>query len=86
MKLAHRLVSSSATPSYYHADRFHLHVTVLRELGLHDEAYEMVESETGKIVCSTNLACDELRREIWKLKGLTKEAGERAEKRIAEAK
>ncbi|KAH9901395.1 actin cytoskeleton organization protein [Cubamyces lactineus] len=86
LKLAHRLVSSSATPSYYHADRFHLHVTVLRELGLHDEAYEMVESETGKIVCSTNLACDELRREIWKLKGLTKEAGERAEKRIAEAK
>ncbi|KAI0362109.1 actin cytoskeleton organization protein [Trametes cingulata] len=86
LKLAHRLLSSSATPSFYNADRFHLHVTVLRELGLYDEAYEMVESETGKIVCSGNLACDELRREIWKLKGLAKEAGERAEKRIVEAK
>ncbi|KAI0780924.1 actin cytoskeleton organization protein [Trametes elegans] len=85
LKLAHRLVSSSATPSYYNADRFHLHVTVLRELGLYDEAYEMVESDTGKIVCSTNLSCEELRREIWSLKGLTKEAGEFAEKRILDA-
>ncbi|OSC97114.1 actin cytoskeleton organization protein [Trametes coccinea BRFM310] len=86
LKLAHRLISSSATPSFYNADRFHLHVNVLKELGLYDEAFEMVESETGKVVCSSNLACDELRREIWKLKGLTKEAGERAEKRILEAK
>ncbi|KAI0807388.1 N-acetyltransferase B complex non catalytic subunit-domain-containing protein [Fomes fomentarius] len=85
IKLAHRLVSSSQTPSYYHADRFHLHVTVLKELGLYDEAYELVESETGNIVCSSSLVCEELRREIWKLKGLTKEAGERAEKRILEA-
>ncbi|KAI0670373.1 actin cytoskeleton organization protein [Trametes maxima] len=86
LKLAHRLISSSATPSFYNADRFHLHITILRELNLLDEAYEMLESETGKIVCSSNLACEELRREIWKLKGLTKEAGERAEKRILEAK
>ncbi len=78
-------MSSSQTPSYYHADRFHLHVTVLKQLGLYDEAYELVESETGNIVCSSSLVCEELRREIWKLKGLTKEAGERAEKRILEA-
>ncbi|EIW60342.1 actin cytoskeleton organization protein [Trametes versicolor FP-101664 SS1] len=86
LKLAHRLISSSATPSYYNADRFHLHLTILRQLGLYDEAYEMVESESGQIVCSSNLSCEELRREIWKLKGLTKEAGEAAEKRILEAK
>lgn len=60
-------------------------MTVLKELGLYDDAYEMVESEAGKIVCSGTLACDELRREIWKLKGFTTEAGERAEKRILEA-
>ena len=53
---------------------------------MYDEAYEMVESETGKIVCSGTLSCEEMRREIWKLKGLTKEAGELAEKRILEAK
>ncbi|KAH9854239.1 N-acetyltransferase B complex non catalytic subunit-domain-containing protein [Lenzites betulinus] len=86
LKLAQRLLSSSPTPSFYNADRFHLHVTILRELGQYDDAYEMVESESGKIVCSSNLSCEELRREVWKLKGLAKEAGERAEKRILEAK
>lgn len=80
------MISSSQTLSYYHADRFHLHVTVLKELGLYDEAYEMVESENGKLVCAGTLSCEELRREIWKLKGLTKEAGELAGSRILEAK
>ena len=85
-KLAQRLLSQSQTPSVYFAERFHLHLTVLKELKLYDEAYEMVESESGRIVCSSNLACEELRREIWNLKGLTKEAGELAETRILEAK
>ncbi|KAI0748133.1 N-acetyltransferase B complex non catalytic subunit-domain-containing protein [Daedaleopsis nitida] len=85
-KLAHRMISPSQTLSYYLPDRFHLHVTVLKELGLYDEAYEMVESENGKLVCAGTLSCEELRREIWKLKGLTKEAGELAGNRILEAK
>nr|VWO98683.1 MAPKK kinase Kpp4 [Ganoderma boninense] len=85
-KLAQRVLSQSQTPSTYHAERFHLHVTVLKELQLYDEAYEMVESEAGKIICANTLACEELRREIWKLKGLAKEAGDRGEKRIIEAK
>ena len=59
---------------------------MLKELKLYDEAYEMVESDAGKIICANNLACEELRREIWKLQGLVKEAGERGEKRILEAK
>ena len=46
----------------------------------------MLEQDTGKLVCGLNLACEELRREIYELKGLTKEEGERAEKRILEAK
>ncbi|KAI0721082.1 N-acetyltransferase B complex non catalytic subunit-domain-containing protein [Cerioporus squamosus] len=86
LKLAQRLVSQSPTPSYYNADRFHLHVTVLKELGMYDEAYELFESEAGKIISSQFLMCEELRREIWKLKSLTKEAGERAEQRILDAK
>ena len=53
---------------------------------MYDEAYELIEGEAGKIICSQFLVCEELRREIWKLKGLTKEAGERAEQRILEAK
>ncbi|OCH92238.1 hypothetical protein OBBRIDRAFT_791472 [Obba rivulosa] len=86
LKLAHRLISSASTPSYYSADRFHLHLTILRDLGLYDEACQMLDSDAGKTVCSASLSCDELRREIWKLKGLTKEEGERAQKRIVEAK
>ena len=86
LKLAHRLLTQSPTPSCYHPDRFHLHLTVLKELGLYDEAYEMLEQDTGKLLCGLSLVCEELRREIWKLKGLTKEEGERAEKRILEAK
>lgn len=59
---------------------------MLKELKLYDEAYEMVESDAGKIICANNLACEELRRDIWKLKGLAKDAGDRGEKRILEAK
>ncbi|TBU65814.1 N-acetyltransferase B complex non catalytic subunit-domain-containing protein [Dichomitus squalens] len=85
-KLAHRLLSQVQAPAVFYAERFHLHLTVLKELKLYDEAYDLVESESGRIVCSSSLACEELRREIWKLKGLTKEAGEHAEKQILEAK
>ena len=85
-KLAQRLLTQSPTPSYYNPDRFYLHLSVLKELQLYDEAYEMLENETGKVVCGFSLACEELRREIWKLKGLTKEEGERAQKRIVDAK
>ncbi|OBZ75813.1 N-alpha-acetyltransferase 25, NatB auxiliary subunit [Grifola frondosa] len=85
-KLAHRLVTSSPTPSYYTADRFYLHLVVLQELQLYDEAHQLLESEPGKAVCAGSLACDEVRREIWKLKGLLKEEGARAQERIAEAK
>ena len=86
LKLAQRLLSQSPTPSYYNPDRFHLHLTILKELELYDEAYEMLEHETGKFVCGLSLVCEELRREIWSAKGLVKEEGERAQKRILEAK
>lgn len=85
-KLAHRLVTSSGTPSYFSADRFYLHLTILRELQLYDEAFELLEHEVGKAICAASLACDELRREIWKAKGLCKEEGARARERTTAEK
>ncbi|KAJ7774915.1 actin cytoskeleton organization protein [Mycena metata] len=83
-KLAHRLVTSSPTPSYVHADRFHLHLTILRELELFDEARTLLESDVGKNICSSSLACNELRRDIWRRQGLLKDEGAQAEVRITE--
>lgn len=85
-KLAHRLILSSNTPSFVNADRFYLHLLILRELELYDEACELLERTPGKTLCSISLACDEIRREIWELKGLRKEEGERAARLIAEEK
>lgn len=47
-----------------------------------DEATELLESEVGKAICDTSLVCEELRREIWTLKGTAKEEGLRAQDRI----
>ncbi|KAJ7285761.1 actin cytoskeleton organization protein [Mycena rebaudengoi] len=83
-KLAHRLVTSSPTPSYINADRFHLHLSILRELELFDEAQTLLESDIGKNICAASLSCNEIRRDIWRLRGLLKEEGDKAELRIIE--
>ncbi|KAJ7109453.1 actin cytoskeleton organization protein [Mycena epipterygia] len=83
-KLAHRLVTSSPTPSYINADRFHLHLSILRELELFDEARTLLESDIGKSICSASLSCNEIRRDIWRLQGLLKDEGVKAEVRITE--
>lgn len=85
-KLAHRLVTSSPTPSYVNADRFYLHLTILRELGYIDDAHKLLDSDVGRNICETSLVCDEIRREIFRLKGLYKEEGEQAECRIVDKK
>ncbi|KAF7323044.1 Actin cytoskeleton organization protein [Mycena chlorophos] len=85
-KLAHRLVTSSPTPPYVNADRFHLHLIILRELGLFDEARTLLESEVGRGICAASLACNEVRRDIWRANGMYQEEGAKAEKRITEAK
>lgn len=85
-KLAHRLVTSSPTPAYVNADRFHLHLSILRELRLFDEAHKLLDSDIGKSICATNLSCNEIRRDIWRLRGLLKDEGERAEQRIVQHK
>ncbi|CAK5277392.1 unnamed protein product [Mycena citricolor] len=81
-KLAHRLVTSSPTPSYVHAERFHLHLLIVRELQLFDEARTLLDSDVGKTICATSLVCNELRRDLWRLQGLLKEEGAKAESRI----
>ncbi|KAJ7235444.1 actin cytoskeleton organization protein [Mycena haematopus] len=83
-KLAHRLVTSSPTPSYVNADRFHLHLSILRELELFDEARTLLDSDIGKSICAASLSCNEIRRDIWRRQGLLEDEGTRAELRITE--
>ncbi|KAJ7940559.1 actin cytoskeleton organization protein [Mycena leptocephala] len=68
-KLAHRLVTSSPTPSY---------------LQLFDEARKLLESDIGRSICSASLSCNEIRRDIWRLQGLLEDEGTKAELRITE--
>jgi N-terminal acetyltransferase B complex non-catalytic subunit len=85
-KLAHRLITSSPSPSHLSPDRFHLHISILRKLELYDEAHALLASDVGKQICATSLLCNEVRRDIWRLKGLWKEEGMRAEEKIIENK
>ncbi|KDR81676.1 hypothetical protein GALMADRAFT_58678 [Galerina marginata CBS 339.88] len=85
-KLAHRLIASSPTPSYVNADRFHLHLSILRELELYGEAEKLLDSEIGKSICATNLSCNEVRREIWLRQGRLQQESERAEQLLVEKK
>ncbi|KAF8651484.1 hypothetical protein AX16_004782 [Volvariella volvacea WC 439] len=82
-KLAHRLISGCQT-TYFSADRFYLHLSILDHLELWDEAEKLLDSDIGKIICVTNLSVNELRRSISKRRGLIKEEGARAEQLIAE--
>ncbi|KXN86896.1 N-alpha-acetyltransferase 25, NatB auxiliary subunit [Leucoagaricus sp. SymC.cos] len=83
-KLAHRLIVSSPTPSYINSERFHLHLSILLKLDLIDDAHKLLDSQVGKNICATSLSCNELRREVWKRKGLVKEEGEIAKALILE--
>ncbi|KAF9535277.1 actin cytoskeleton organization protein [Crepidotus variabilis] len=85
-KLAHRLITGSPTPSYVNAERFHLHLSILRELELWEEADKLLDSDVGKNICSTSLVCNEVRREIWHRQGRRQQEAERAEKLIVEKK
>ncbi|TCD64660.1 hypothetical protein EIP91_003821 [Steccherinum ochraceum] len=86
LKLAHRMVTSSTVPSYHSADRLYVHLLILRDLEMYDDALTLLDSEIGKLICNTSLTVDEIRRDIKKLKGLVKEEGEVAQTRILEKK
>ncbi|KAF5377028.1 hypothetical protein D9757_007708 [Collybiopsis confluens] len=83
-KLALRLITSAPSPSSIRSDRFHLHLTILRELAEYDEAFALLDTPAGQGICETNLACNEIRRDIMRLKGALEEEGKRAEQRILE--
>lgn len=84
LKLAHRLILASWKPSEAHADRLYLYITILQQLGLYKDAREVLETESGRFICSRNIACDYLRRDIMKAGGWQKEEAEVAEQRILE--
>jgi N-terminal acetyltransferase B complex non-catalytic subunit len=83
-KLSLRLLASTTTPSYLSADRFYLHLSILRELQLWDEAYLLLDNDVARAICDTSLICDEIRREIWAKKGLWTEEGQKAQFRISQ--
>jgi N-terminal acetyltransferase B complex non-catalytic subunit len=83
-KLSHRLLSSAVVPSYLSADRFCLHLSILKELELWDEAYQLLTTDPGRATCETSLIVDEIRREVWKQKGLWEEEKQMAQQRITE--
>lgn len=84
LKLAHRLITSSPTPSFIHPERFHLHLSILLDLEVWDEANKLIDSEVGMNICATSLSCNEVRRAIWSKQGRRQQEGERAEKAIVE--
>lgn len=83
-KLSHRLLSSAVVPSHLSADRFYLHLSILKELELWDEAHQLLITDSGKAVCETSLIVDTIRREVWKQKGLWEEEKQIAQQRITE--
>jgi hypothetical protein len=84
LKLAHRLLTS--TNLGITTERFHLHLTVLKELELWEEADILINSEAGKLLCPSMLACEELRREIVRARGSWQPEGDLARARILENK
>ena len=83
-KLAHRIVTSASTPSHHSADRFYLHLIILRELSLFEEAKKLLDSEAGAAICANSLSCNEVRREIYQKAGWQEEEGKRAGQLISQ--
>ena len=83
-KLSHRLLSSTILPSHLSADRFYLHLSILKELELWDDAHQLLITTAGSAICETSLIVDEIRREVWKQKGLWEEVKQIAQRRITE--
>lgn len=81
-KLAHRLLTASPNLSFMTADRLYFHLSVLKELELWEEVDALMESKVGKMISSTSLVCEEIRREIAQARGLWVEEGERAKEQI----
>jgi hypothetical protein len=84
LKLAHRFLTSGDLGIT--AERFYLHLSVLKELQSWDEADTLINSEAGKVFCNAMLACDELRRETVRARGAWQQEAVVARERILEKK
>lgn len=84
LKLAHRLITASWKQVEVHPDRLYLYTSILQQLGLYEDARELLDTESGRFLCARNLSCDYLRREIMKAGGWQAEEGVIAEQRIVE--
>lgn len=85
-KLALRLLGGAEVPAHASADRLHVHLSVLKTLGMHEEAAALLDSEEGKAVAKTSLVVDELRREIVQARSDFEAEGVRARARIVDEK
>jgi N-terminal acetyltransferase B complex non-catalytic subunit len=85
-ELARRVLATNSALSFMSADRFYLHLTVLRELKMWEEAQSMLDTEQGQNICNTSLHCDALRREVAQERGLWVQEGELAKQRISETR
>ncbi|OCB92030.1 actin cytoskeleton organization protein [Sanghuangporus baumii] len=83
-RLAHRLLEGAKIPPHASADRLHVHLTVLKTLGMHDDAAALVDTEEGKAVAKTSLIVDEVRRELVQARRDFPAEGKRATQKIEE--
>jgi N-terminal acetyltransferase B complex non-catalytic subunit len=81
-KLAHRVLPKEPSLGHAPADRLHLHLTVLKELQLWDDAQQLLSQPIGEALCAASLSVEEQRRDIARLSGHWKEEGERAQDKI----
>lgn len=87
-KLAQRLLdgAGAAVPPHASADRFHLHLSVLKALGALVDAAGLLASEEGRAIAKTSLVVDELRREIVAARGDFEVEAKAAEERVVKEK
>ncbi|PAV24074.1 actin cytoskeleton organization [Pyrrhoderma noxium] len=85
-KLAHRLLADVELPPHASADRLHVHLSVLKTLGLADDAAKLLDTEEGKAISKTSLVVDELRRELVKIRSDFEAEGTRARGKLVDEK
>lgn len=81
-KLAQRLLEGCKIPPHGSADRLHVHLTVLKTLGMYDQAAALLDTEEGKAVAKTSLIVDEVRRELVQARRDFEAEGIRATEKI----
>ncbi|KAG8881321.1 hypothetical protein FRB97_009663 [Tulasnella sp. 331] len=76
LTLALRLIQNSPIPSHISPDYFWLHLTILKSMDKIEDAFELITSEKGRKLCEASLLVEELRRDIFKMKGAYQQEAE----------